>query len=177
MMSEPTTTSMRQDQSARPGVGTMLAPQSGRRSWLICRAGRLLCALPIEHVLEIMRVLPVNPLAGAPDYVRGLCIVRGSPVPVVDAGLVIGNEATEPTRLVAIKAAHRIIALAVAEVVGITTTANDAADELPPLIRDAASETITAIGARDAELLVFLKSGRLAPDDVLARIEGTGAAP
>jgi purine-binding chemotaxis protein CheW len=175
MMSEQTTTAGRQDQAAKDAVAATLA-LAARRSWLICRAGRMLCALPIEHVLEIMRVLPINPLAGAPDYVRGVCIVRGSPAPVVDAGLVIGNVATEPTRLVAIRAAHRTIALAVTEVVGITATATDTADELPPLIRDAASETIAAIEARDAELLVFLKSSRLVPDDVLARLEDAGAA-
>lgn len=117
-----------------------------------------------------MRMLPIEAVAGAPDYVHGLSIVRGVPVPVVNAGMVMGHEASEPTRLIALKAAARIIALAVDEVIGITPIAADAFGELPPLLRDAATDAIAAIGARDRDLLVFLRAGRLVPDGVLAHL-------
>jgi purine-binding chemotaxis protein CheW len=148
--------------------------ETSRTSWLICRAGRVLCALPIDAVVEIMRLLPIEPLAGAPEYVRGLSIIRGTPVPVVDLGLVVGKELGVSTRLVAIRVAGRIIALAAGEVIGITAIAGDAFGELPPLLQDAATDTITAIGARDGELLVFLRTGRLVPDDMLARLDEAG---
>jgi len=164
------------DQPLVFGQGAVGLEPAIRPSWLICRAGNVLCALPIEHVVEIMRLLPIQPLAGAPDYVRGVSIVRGAPVPVVDAGLVIGNGSGESTRLVAIRTGPRIVALAVAAIVGITAVGADTFAQLPPLLRDAASETVTAIGARDGELLVCLQSGRLISDDALARLDEAGMA-
>lgn len=143
-------------------------------SWLLCRAGAILSALPIEHVTEIMRMLPLERLAGAPRYIVGVTVIRGAPVPVVDVGLIIGGESVPATRLVAIRAATRTIALAVDEVIGITRIAADVC--LPPLLREAGADTISAIGALDSELLVFLHTGRLIPEDVLAKLDPEGAA-
>jgi purine-binding chemotaxis protein CheW len=145
-------------------------------SWLICRAGNVVCAIPIEYVIEIMRVLPIKTLAGAPHYICGLSIIRGAPVPVVDVGLVIGSGSGEPMRLVAVKAGTRVIALAVGEVVDISAVAAGRLAQLPPLLGDAAYETVRAIGTRDKELLVFLHSSRLVPDDILSRLDEAGAA-
>lgn len=151
------------------------ADAAARRSWLLCRTGTILSALPIEHVIEIMRMLPLEQLAGAPRYVRGVSIIRGAPVPVVDVGLIIGGEIVPSTRLVAIRAARRTIALAVDEVIGITGIAADAFGRLPPLLQQAAADTVSAIGALDSELLVFLRTGRLVPEDVLAKLDAEGA--
>jgi purine-binding chemotaxis protein CheW len=149
--------------------------EASRTSWLLCRAGTILGALPIEHVVEIMRPLPIEQITGAPEYVRGLSVIRGAPVPVIDVGLLLGGAITSCTRLVAIKAATRTIALAVDEVIGITGIAADALGQLPPLLRDAATDAIAAIGALDSELIVFLRTGRLVPEDVFARLDAHGA--
>jgi purine-binding chemotaxis protein CheW len=151
-----------------------MSAETSRASWLICRTGKIICALPIEPVVEIMRLLPIEPLSGAPDYVRGLSIIRGAPVPVVDVGLIVGQQDGVPTRLVATRVAARIIALAVGEVIGISAIAAGAFGELPPLLQNAATDAITAIGARDGELLVFLRAGRLVTDDVFARLDEAG---
>jgi purine-binding chemotaxis protein CheW len=145
-------------------------------SWLLCRAGAHLCAMSIEHVIEIMRVLPIEAIAGAPSYVRGLCIIRGAPVPVVDIGLLLGGQATRAGRLVAIRAGNRTIALAVETVEGIRAIGPEAFNELPPLLRDAATATIAAIGTLDTDLLFFLHTARIVPDDLLVCLEADGAA-
>jgi purine-binding chemotaxis protein CheW len=166
----PATTAVRpkSDASARISTG---ADNTNRTSWLLCRAGGLVCALPIEHVVEIMRPLAVERIAGAPDYVRGLSIIRGGPVPVVDLGVIVGNRAIQPTRLITVRTATRPIALAVDAVLGINVVTDEATGQLPPLLRDAATDVIAAIGALDNELIVFLQGARLIPDDVLARLE------
>src|SRR5487761_151731 len=41
-------------------------------------------ALDILHVHEIIRIQPVTPVPGAPNYVEGLINLRGRVVPVVD---------------------------------------------------------------------------------------------
>jgi len=167
--------------ASRPGQnrsapGGNSADAATRASWLLCRAGTILSALPIEHVIEIMRVLPLERLAGTPRCVIGVSVIRGAPVPVVDVGLIIGGAITPSTRLIAIRAATRTIALAVDEVIGITGIAADAFGQLPPLLRDAATDTIAAIGALDSELIIFLRAALLVPEDVLARLDADGAA-
>ena len=87
--------------------------ESGQTSWLLCRAGTHLCAVPIGDVIEIMRVLPIDAISGAPSYVRGLCIMRGAPVPVVDIGLLVGDQPSRSGRLVAVRAGSRTIAFVV----------------------------------------------------------------
>lgn len=146
------------------------ADEAGRTAWLLCRSGKVRIALPIENVVEIMRMLPLEPLAGAPKYVSGLSVVRGAPVPVVDIGLLVAGKITHPTRLVAIRTGARITALAVDDVIGISPLAEDAFGRLPPLLQDVARETIDAIGALDSELLVCLRTGRLVPEELLARV-------
>jgi purine-binding chemotaxis protein CheW len=173
MMREATAAEPAQNRPGPRGVG---ADEAGRISWLLCRAGAFLCALPIEHVAEIMRLLPIEQISGAPKYVLGLSIIRGAPVPVVDLGLIIGDQNTPATRLITIKAAARTIALAVEAVMGISAIAADAAVQLPPLLRDAATETVSAIGTLDAELIIFLRAARLVPEEVLACLDA-GNAP
>jgi len=165
-----------QGTAARNGQ-TRSAPSATEtdKPWLLCRAGRLLGALPVEHVIEIMRALPLEPFAGAPAYVRGVSIIRGAPVPVVDIGLLIGGEITHAARLVTVRTASRKVALAVERVIGVTTISSEVFGQLPPLLEEAAADTIVAIGARDCELLVFLRTGRLVSEDVLARLDAEGA--
>ena len=116
-------------------------------------------------------MLPIEQLSGAPSYVRGLCIIRGSPVPVVDTGLLIGDQVTRPERLVAISIGGRSVALAVEAVVGIRAIGVGASEQLPPLLRDAAVEAVAAIGTLDAELLLFLRTARIVPEDLLSRLD------
>jgi chemotaxis signal transduction protein len=61
-------------------------------------------------------------------------------------------------------------------VLGINAVTAAERDDLPPLLRDAATDTIAAIGALDSELIVFLRAARLLPDDVLARLDREQAA-
>jgi purine-binding chemotaxis protein CheW len=158
--------------AAPTGVGEI-----GEAFWLLCRTGACRYAIPIGHVIETMRVLPIEAIAGAPSYVRGLCVIRGAPVPVVDAGMLLGNRATQAGRLVAIKAGTRTIALAVETVEGIRAIGPEAGNQLPPLLRDAATATIAAIGTLDAELLFFLHTARIVPDDLPVRRGSGGETP
>jgi purine-binding chemotaxis protein CheW len=143
--------------------------------WLLCRAGATLVALPIAEIVETMRVLPYARVDGAPPYVLGLSIVRGLPAAVVDLGRIINGASSRASRLVTVRQGGRIVALAVDEVVGITAFAAGTFGRLPPLLRDAATETIAGVGAADAELLVFLRGGWLVSEAVLAELAAEGA--
>jgi purine-binding chemotaxis protein CheW len=134
---------------------------------LLVRAGTQLCALPLAGVVETMRPLPIEGVSGAPAYVRGLAIIRGSPVPVVDLAALVAGATLAPdddARFVTVRAADRIVALFVSRVVGVRTLAPASLHDLPPLLRDANADVVRSVGALDAELLLVLRSARLVPD-------------
>ena len=139
-------------------------------SWLLCRVGPRLCALPLENVVENLRPLPIEPITDAPRFVLGLSIIRGAPVPVVDIGALFDGQATRPQRMVTLEVDGRRIALVVESVVGIRFLGPDACNALPPLLREACGEVVSAIGTLDAELLLFLRAARIVPDAGLARL-------
>jgi len=154
------------------GAGSVPAPAPA----LFVRAGAHMCALALSNVVEIMRPLPIEPLAGAPEIVRGLSIIRGAPVPVVDLGGLLGSQVQSPsTRLVMIRAGERLVALSVDAVLGIREIASSQLGDMPPLLRDAHAERVEAIGALDAELFLVLDAAHLVPDEVWKSLSGEGA--
>lgn len=172
MVSEATTTAVQPLRRQSPSDGV----EGVRANWLLCRAGRNLCAIPLAHVIEIMRPLPIEAVAGAPRYVLGLCIIRGAAVPVIDTGLLIGAQATRSERLVTIRTGDRTTALAAESVLGIAAIRPETFNELPPLLREAAHETIAALGTLDAELLFLLRTARIVPAELLDRLDRDGAS-
>jgi purine-binding chemotaxis protein CheW len=136
----------------------------------------VLCAIPVEHVEETMRPLPVESIAGVPVFVRGLAVVRGVPTPVVDAASLLSGVASHPTRFVTVRTGTRRVVLAVDAVVGIIEIPPDTVDVLPPLIQSYGLDAISAAGVLDADLLLVLRSTRLIPDDVWAAIQSGGTA-
>lgn len=141
--------------------------ETSNLSGVIVRSGARTCALRISDVSEIMRPLPVEPLAGAPEIVRGLSIIRGAPVPVVDLAALLGvNSRGGCTRFVAVRAGERRVALSVDAVVGIRELAPSLLNEMPPLLREANNELVEAVGRLDSDLLLVLKAGKIVPDKV-----------
>jgi purine-binding chemotaxis protein CheW len=138
---------------------------------LLCRVGTLRCTLPLAHVAETMRPLPIEPLANTPGFVLGLSLVRGAPVPVIDAAALFGEPSGEPERLVIVRAGSRHIGLAVDAVLGVRTIDAAVLQGLPRVAGTPAGKAISAVGALDGELLVVLEAARIVPEDVLAAID------
>jgi hypothetical protein len=108
--------------------------------WLISRVQSRLCALALESVLETMRPLPIEPLAGVPEFVRGLPVIRGTPLPV--------------------------IALAAGSL-----------RQLQPLLRNALTGSVAAIGTLARQLPLALWDAGLVPEAPWAGLEaGEGRA-
>jgi purine-binding chemotaxis protein CheW len=142
----------------------------GQHTWLLCRAGSSLCALPLAQVVEIMRIPRIEAVAGAPAYVRGLSIIRGTPTPVIDTALLLGWCTAAADRLVMVRAGTRMVALAVDKVLGIRSI-EGIAEPLPPLLQEAARDLVSAIGLLDAEFLLFLNAARLVPETLFERLD------
>ncbi len=146
--------------------------------FLVARSGAVLCALPIAQVAETMRPLPVEPLGSMPAFVLGISIIRGVPVPVVDCARLLGAGPGAPGRYLTLKpGGERHVALAVDAVLGVRDLAQAAFRELPPLLREAGAETLAALSALDAELLVCLHGARLVPESVYQAVESGVVRP
>lgn len=138
---------------------------------LICRVGTRLCGIPLKHVIETMRPLPVEPLGNAPTFVDGLALIRGLPTPVLDAQRLLGGAAEQKARAryVTLRLGERCAALAVDAVLGVRQIDSTELHELPALLRDS-SDRITALGTLDHELFVVLEQARLVPETVWAAL-------
>jgi purine-binding chemotaxis protein CheW len=147
------------------------ADEARPQSWLLSRAGMRLCALPLDSVVETMRLLPIEPVERSAPFILGLCVLRGGPVPVIDLARLFGERTGRPQRLVAIRVADRLVALAVDEVLGLRSIPSGA---LPPLLREAAGDVVSAIATLDAELLLFLDTTRVVSEDVLDSLGAAG---
>lgn len=131
--------------------------------WLLCRVGTHLCALPLGSVVEIMRPLPVEPIIDSQRFIQGISIVRGVPTPVVATALLFDEQGNEPQRWVTVKSGERLVVLAVDTVLGVSSIDASLGNELPPLLKDAVGDVVSAIGTLDAELLLFLNTARIVP--------------
>ena len=153
-------------------------------SVLLCRIGAGLCGFPVRQVIEIMRPVPVEPLAGATPSVLGVSVIRGAPVPVVDAAFLVRGEPGDASRLVTVRLdgapaegrdAERVVALAVDAVLGVRGIQSTELNALPPLLSDTQRLKIIAMGVDDAEILVVLDCARAVPESVWAALSGPQA--
>lgn len=137
---------------------------------LIVRVGTRVCAIPVRHVDETMRPLCVEAVAGTPKFIRGVSVIRGAAVPVVDLQVLLESGEITATfgRFVTVKVGERRLALGVDSVVGLTLLDPKHVGELPPLLRDVDADLIEAIGTQDTHLLVVLRATRIISDEVWA---------
>jgi len=159
-----------------------------QRTMLVARVGGMACAVPIEQVVETMRPLPVEPLGRSSDpglaAIDGLAVIRGAPVPVIDVRRLLGAPCGPAERLVVLRFADRRLAILVDAITDVRQIEQATLAGLPPLLDGAGRDSVAAIGARDAALLVVLDATRVLPEDswralahALPSEERSGEAP
>jgi purine-binding chemotaxis protein CheW len=144
---------------------------------LLVRISGALCAFPLAEVIEVMRPLPVEPIANTPDLIQGIAHIRGAAVPVIQLTVLFRADQTiQSTRFVTLRVGQRCIALTVQSVIGVVNLSDFAFDSLPPLLKSARTDFIQTLGTLDAELLVMLDTARLVPDTVWQAITQSRAS-
>ena len=145
---------------------------------LLFRAGSCGCAIPVSHIVETMRPLPIEPLAGLPPFVKGVSVIRGVATPVVDLGMLLsGRDHAPVTRFITLKAGGRQVALGVESVAGVARLDDSKFEALPPLLGNSEAGAVGSIGALDGRLLLVLRAGRVVPEEVWTRLAGAEPAP
>jgi purine-binding chemotaxis protein CheW len=131
---------------------------------LVLRCGGLYVCLPTAAITEVFRPLPVEPVGEAPAFVRGLAVVRGRAIPVLDLRLFLGVDAPqEAQRWVSVAVAGRAVALAVDEVLEVRSLDASALAQMPPLLAGGAP-SVEALGSLDSQLLLLLQAAHLVPE-------------
>jgi purine-binding chemotaxis protein CheW len=130
-----------------------------------------MCGLPLEHVRETMRPLPLERLPNLPSYVCGLSVIRGRPTPVLDTRVLLGAQTdVPPSRYISLRLGERAAALAVDEVLGVHGVATELLDS-PPALAAAQNPHVAALGLLDADLLVLLQHTQLVPEALWLQLE------
>ena len=163
-------------------------------SALVFRAGPLLCALRLDEVIETMRPLDVQPLAGTPAFVLGISVLRGVPTPVIDVARLLsggsgaqegaesgvagsggaesgraergGADSGGAERFVAVRTERGAVAFAIGTVLGIRTVDASATGGHPALLGARSSHLVAGVSAVGTEPLLLLQSMRAVPDEV-----------
>lgn len=126
-----------------------------------------LFALPIKNILEIMRPQPVQVIADMPSVMKGVAIIRGAPVPVMELSDLLNMKTDQKSsRFILLQAQSGRVALAVEDVVGLHRFQSSLFQILPPLFGTESREIISSIGLMDRQLLFVLETARLIPSDV-----------
>jgi purine-binding chemotaxis protein CheW len=144
--------------------GQLAAPDEAVTA-LVFRAGALLCALPLDEVIETMRPLETRPLAGTPGYVHGISVLRGVPTPVIDVARLLAGVSGEIERYVAVRTERGPVALATGTVLGIRATDAGPAEAHPALL-GGSHRLVAGVGTLGSEPLLLLQNMRAVPDDV-----------
>jgi purine-binding chemotaxis protein CheW len=143
---------------------------------LVCEVGRRACGFSLEHVVETMRPLPLEPLATAPPFVAGLSIVRGEPIPVLDLRRLLGGASApaDAKRLVTLRIDSRRAGVLADAVQGVRRIPPDTLQSLPRLLGEASAALVTEIGRLDEKLLLVLEAVRLVPAPVWTAMQSEG---
>lgn len=132
--------------------------------FLLIRAGTRRFALRAADVEEVMRPQPLESVAGVPDCIRGLAVIRGAPVPVVDLARLLADAGGGPaSRFVSLRAGARRAALAVEEVLGLRSLDAAGLEAMPSLLPGGGAAR-EAVGVLEARLLSVLEAARLVPE-------------
>ena len=129
---------------------------------LSLRAGGRHCALPLSMVVEVLRPLPVEALRDTPDFLLGMSVLRGRPVPVLDLARLLGDAHSEAGRWLHLRLGDRPLALAVDSVDGVQRFEQVEWQRLPTLFDQAEpAPSVARLAELDHQLLTQLDAMRL----------------
>jgi len=105
-------------------------------------------ALDILHVHEIIRVQPVTPVPGAPEYIEGLINLRGRVVPIVDLRKRFGLRARpigDRSRIIVVQVSDDILGIVVDAVSEVITVAPEFVEPAARVVTGLDAEYIRTI--------------------------------
>lgn len=130
-------------------------------------------AIQTEHVREVLRMVAVTPLPGAPAWLAGVVNLRGCVVPVIDLRARFGLPATTiglSTPIVVVESGDCVAGVIVDTVQGMVGVATD--DLAWQAVSDAPSPFVSAVARVSGRLILVTDVGAVC-DGVAAFMPGT----
>lgn len=107
--------------------------------------------IDVQHIREIVRAQTVTPLPRAPGLIEGVIDLRGTIVPVIDAGRALGDHPSQEgprARIAILELDGLVFGLRVDAAADVVAVAAGDVGEPPPLVSQAGYETVRAVVRR-----------------------------
>jgi purine-binding chemotaxis protein CheW len=121
----------------QPAASTEPATSALSRQWLICQVTGEEYLLEVVLIREIIRVPEMTTVPRAPQWLRGICSLRGMVIPVIDIGGRLGlgiRPVTPKSRVVVLSTAQGLGGLLVDGVRGMLELEPSRVNPPPPLL-------------------------------------------
>jgi purine-binding chemotaxis protein CheW len=119
-------------------------------------------AVPVEDVVEVLRMVAITPLAEAPPWLCGVIDLRGQVIPVVDLRRRLGMPQRAPdlsTPILVVRAQGTMVGLVADEVVEVLTVPSEATS--PPRATAAPPSAVSSAIRYGDRLLLLLDTDRV----------------
>jgi purine-binding chemotaxis protein CheW len=130
-------------------------------------------ALPVEDVVEVLRMVAATPLPEAPPWVCGVINLRGRVIPLIDLRSRLGAPRREPdlsTPIIAVQANDVAAGLVVDEVVEVLALPREAVDSPDRVTAAAPASALSGVARRGDRLILVLDPQRLLEGSVDLRL-------
>jgi len=120
--------------------------------------------ISIEHVTEIMGIMPITIVPELPDFLKGIINLRGRIIPVMDVRLRFSKEFreyNERTCIVVIEINENNVGLIVDSVAEVTNISDDNIVPPPVINLNASNQYINGIGKANDEVKLLLNCEKL----------------
>jgi purine-binding chemotaxis protein CheW len=122
----------------------------------------------VMHVREVLRLVDITPVPGAPTYILGIINLRGNVVTVIDARKRFGlppHEPTEASRILVLEADSEVVGFLVDNISEVSDIQPDDIEAAPHLSKEQASNYIIGIANGENDLVILVDLARIATED------------
>lgn len=135
-----------------------------RNRYITFLIGQEFYGMPIKHVMEIVNMQPITAIPHRPDYIKGVINLRGTVIPVMDAGLRMKQQPCDyngRTCIIIIDMNGRKFGLVVDNVSEVLTISEEHVVENPGFSDDDQEKFIPCIGKLGSRMILLVDCSRL----------------
>lgn len=136
-----------------------------------------LYGVEILQVRRIEKMLPLTRVPNAPSFVKGVCNLRGSVIPVIDLkkrlGLPSGHEDGN-TKIVVVNVGKQVVGMTIDAEADVVSLDSDQVEPSPALVSGIDAEFISGVAKINNRLLIILDTERILTVDQINLLDNLG---
>ncbi|NQY27030.1 MAG: chemotaxis protein CheW [Piscirickettsiaceae bacterium] len=137
--------------------------------WVTYRLENETYGINVIQVQEVLRIIEITPVPGAPEYVLGIINLRGSVVTVIDTRRRFGlssKESDDFTRIIVAEINNNVIGMLVDSVSEVVYLHQSEIDTAPTVNSDDSSRFIQGVTNREEGLLILVDVNKLLTEEL-----------